>query len=123
MLSSNLKALKKDLKIWNKEVFGDLNFHKKELMNELSSLDGLDEGGNLDEEGHEKRLSAPNRGEDDKMVWVDTKDGVFFVKSMYGLLSGGVSLLFPWRSVWRSLSPYRVSFFVWEAAHWEDLNY
>lgn len=45
MLNLKLKALKNDLKVWNKDVFGNLNFHKLALLWELSSLDSLDEGG------------------------------------------------------------------------------
>lgn len=53
---------------------------------------------------------ALRRGEEDVMVWVGTREGVFSVKSMYGLLLGGEGLSFPWRGVWRSLCPLRVSF-------------
>lgn len=53
MLKSKLKALKKDIKMWNQEVFGNLNFRKSSFLYELSSLDGLHEGWFLDYEGKE----------------------------------------------------------------------
>ena len=60
---------------------------------------------------------ALRRREDDVMIWTGSKEGVFSVKSMYRLLQGGVGRSFPWRGVWRSLCPLRVSFFVWETTH------
>lgn len=43
VLDSKLKALKKDLKLWNQEIliFGDLNFRKYALMGDLSLLEQL----------------------------------------------------------------------------------
>lgn len=57
VLNMKLKALKNDLKVWNRDVFGELSFHKAALLQELSSLDVLDEGGNLYEEGEERKLA------------------------------------------------------------------
>ena len=42
-LAQKLKALKKDLKKWNKEEFGDLAFKKKCLLAELMGLDAKEE--------------------------------------------------------------------------------
>jgi hypothetical protein len=42
-LVRNLKALKADLKVWNEEVFGNVEFLKRSLMEELGILDGLEE--------------------------------------------------------------------------------
>ena len=39
ILARKLKALKEDLKKWNKKVFGDLAFRKKCLLSELLGLD------------------------------------------------------------------------------------
>ena len=39
MLACKLKALKWDLKRWNREEFGDLRFNKNRLMAELLELD------------------------------------------------------------------------------------
>ena len=39
ILARKLKALKEDLKKWNKKVFGDLAFRKKCLLSELLGLE------------------------------------------------------------------------------------
>ena len=41
--AQKLKALKEDLKKWNKEEFGDLAFRKKCLLSELMGLDAKEE--------------------------------------------------------------------------------
>lgn len=43
VLAQKLKALKEDLKKWNKEELGDLTFKKKSLLFELLGLDAKDE--------------------------------------------------------------------------------
>ncbi|XP_075655260.1 uncharacterized protein LOC142625502 [Castanea sativa] len=43
VLAQKLKALKKDLKKWNKEDFGDLAFKKKSLLSELLGLDAKED--------------------------------------------------------------------------------
>ena len=43
ILGKKLKALKEDLKKWNKEEFGDLAFRKKCLLFELMGLDAKEE--------------------------------------------------------------------------------
>lgn len=42
-LARKLKALKDDLKKWNKEEFGDLAFRKKSLLFELLDLDARED--------------------------------------------------------------------------------
>jgi hypothetical protein len=42
-LAKKLKALKAYLKIWNDQVFGNMEFLKKALLEELGVLDGLEE--------------------------------------------------------------------------------
>ncbi|KAG7967737.1 hypothetical protein I3843_08G114300 [Carya illinoinensis] len=44
ILAEKLKALKKDLKIWNEQVFGDVTSQKKNLFQELQTLEGVGEG-------------------------------------------------------------------------------
>ena len=39
VLARKLKALKEDLKIWNKEVFGDVGLKKKGVMNDILRFD------------------------------------------------------------------------------------
>jgi hypothetical protein len=51
VLAQKLKALKADLKIWNEQVFSNVEFRKKALLEELNSLDCLEEDrGLVDEE-------------------------------------------------------------------------
>lgn len=58
MLDSKLKALKKKLKLWNQEIFGDLSLRKSSLLSELASFDSLDEGVILDEAGKERKFEV-----------------------------------------------------------------
>ena len=50
ILAQKLKALKADLKKWNREVFGDLAFRKKNLLTELMGLDDREESVGLSNE-------------------------------------------------------------------------
>jgi hypothetical protein len=43
VLAQKLKALKADLKKWNEQVFGNVEFRKKALLEELNALDCLEE--------------------------------------------------------------------------------
>ena len=43
ILAQKLRALKADLKKWNREEFGDLAFRKKYLLAELMGLDAIEE--------------------------------------------------------------------------------
>ena len=43
IMACKLKALKEDLKKWNKEEFGDLAFRKKCLLSELLGLDARED--------------------------------------------------------------------------------
>ncbi|XP_035544681.1 uncharacterized protein LOC118348042 [Juglans regia] len=43
VLAGKLKALKKDLKIWNEQVVGDVTLQKKSLFQELQGLEGVGE--------------------------------------------------------------------------------
>ena len=43
ILAQKLKALKTDLKLWNREEFGDLAFKKKNLLIELMGLNAREE--------------------------------------------------------------------------------
>ena len=52
MLANKLKALKEDLKIWNREVFGDVRCKKRSIMGELMDLDVKELLGGLDPEEH-----------------------------------------------------------------------
>jgi hypothetical protein len=62
VLACKLKALKWDLKLWNRKVFGDLSFNKNCLMAELLELDvkeglfGLSIEDKLKRESHKAEL-------------------------------------------------------------------
>ena len=43
ILAKKLRALKADLKKWNREEFGDLALRKKNLLSELMGLDAREE--------------------------------------------------------------------------------
>jgi hypothetical protein len=51
----------------------------------------------------------------DKLWWVPSRKEIFEVKSFYRALTPYGSLSFPWKSVWRSQAPPRVTFFAWTA--------
>ena len=56
ILAQKLKALKADLKKWNREEFGDLAFRKKNLLIELMGLDAREELVSLSNEEQIHRL-------------------------------------------------------------------
>ena len=56
ILAQKLKALKADLKKWNREVFGDLAFRKKNLLTELMGLDDREESVGLSNEVQIRRI-------------------------------------------------------------------
>ena len=56
ILAQKLKALKEDLKKWNREEFGDLAFRKKNLLTELMGLDAREEMLGLSNEVQIRRI-------------------------------------------------------------------
>ena len=58
MLASKLKALKEDLKVWNRDVFGDVNLKQFQLMAELTHLDEKEECRGLSSAEHESRKAV-----------------------------------------------------------------
>ena len=58
VLAQKLKALKEDLKKWNKEVFGDLAFKKKSLLSELLGLDAKEDILGLSHEDQARRTQV-----------------------------------------------------------------
>ena len=55
-MAQKLKALKVDLKKWNREVFGDLAFRKKNLLTELMDFDAREESVGLLNEDQIRRI-------------------------------------------------------------------
>jgi hypothetical protein len=58
VLAIKLKALKEDLKQWNKETFGDIRLKLLELMRELRILESKENQGKLTEEDIAFRMST-----------------------------------------------------------------
>ena len=60
VMACKLKALKEDLKQWNKDVFGDVNLRKKALLCELLGLDvkGGSQGLTIWEKEHQEAVQA-----------------------------------------------------------------
>jgi hypothetical protein len=52
----------------------------------------------------------------DKVWWQRAKGKGFQVKIFYKALLPSTGFLIPWRSIWKTKVPPRVSFFVWTAA-------
>jgi hypothetical protein len=58
VLASKLKALKEDLKVWNRDVFGDVNLKQLQLTAELTHLDEKEECGGLSSAERESRKAV-----------------------------------------------------------------
>ena len=48
---------------------------------------------------------------EDRAVWKETKNGNFFVKSLYSTLEPRCAVLFPWNITWSPCVPTKVGFF------------
>ena len=57
VFKEKLKKLKAELKIWNKEVFGDVNLASEELQRRINELDTRDDDNGLEESEREERRS------------------------------------------------------------------
>ena len=55
-MACKLKALKEDLKKWNKEEFGNLAFRKKCLLSDLLGLDAREDLSGLSQEDQTRRI-------------------------------------------------------------------
>ena len=55
-LKEKLKLLKADLKVWNRSVFGCVEFDKRRIEMEIENLDGEDDIDALEDEGRLRRL-------------------------------------------------------------------
>ena len=58
----------------------------------------------------------------DTVVWLETKDGDFSVRSFYSFLASRRVEPFLYHTMWISWAPVRVSFFAWEATWVEILT-
>lgn len=57
--------------------------------------------------------SVKSWGDGDKCCWVPSKRRSFEVKTSYKVLSNA-EYFFPWKNIWRSKDPLRVTFFTWK---------
>ena len=57
-----------------------------------------------------------NLDEEDRVKWMDLKDGNFSVKSLYRALESDSLVSFPWKIIWNSCVQPKISFFAWEAS-------
>jgi len=55
--------------------------------------------------------NIPRRAGDERMLWKLKAGGVFTVDSYYEDIQGASPNSFPWRSIWCTKAPKRVSFF------------
>ena len=62
---------------------------------------------------HEKRVIIDL---EDRVLWKETKDEKFFVKSLYSVLELGNVVLFSRSIIWSFCVPTKVDFFAWEAS-------
>jgi len=60
-LKEKLKYLKGDLKVWNKDVFGNIQTCKKRIVKEIEELDVQDCNGTLEENDRLKRIELVNK--------------------------------------------------------------
>ena len=56
VLAKKLKALKVDLRRWNREVFGDINHRKDRLLESIQALDRIEESRSLSPEENSAKL-------------------------------------------------------------------
>ena len=57
--------------------------------------------------------NLPQTKNEDHMRWKLTKKGGFDIRSFYNKLRGPLPIIFPWKGIWKVMTPQRVSFFVW----------
>ena len=59
-----------------------------------------------------KRLNADV---EDRMMWRETKNKIFTIKSLYNSLDHSCAVPFPWSIIWSPYVPIKVGIFAWEA--------
>ena len=53
---------------------------------------------------------------EDCLLWKETKDGIFSVKSLYSILDSRRGVQFPINIIWNPCVPTKMCFFAWEAS-------
>jgi hypothetical protein len=73
VLAKKLKALKVDLRRWNREVFGDINHRKDRLLESIQALDRIEESRSLSPEENSAKLQFMSDFENvlllDEITW------------------------------------------------------
>ena len=64
--------------------------------------------------------NLPQSENEDRMRWKLTKNGDFDIHSFYNKLRGPLSIIFPWKCIWKVKTPRRVSFFIWTTT-WDKI--
>ena len=57
-----------------------------------------------------------NSNLEDRVLWKETKDGIFSVKSLYSALDSSSVVRFPTSIIWSLCVPTKVGFFAWETS-------
>ena len=65
-------------------------------------------------------FNLPPTENEDRMQLKLTKNEDFDIRSFYNKLRGSLSIIFPWKGVWKIKTPQRVSFFMWIAI-WDKI--
>lgn len=63
-----------------------------------------------------------NVGREDRLLWIHLGNKNFSVNSFYKVMSIHSTIVFPWKSIWRSNVPVKVAFFGWLASHGKILT-
>jgi len=59
-LKEKFKEMKRDLKLWNRDVFGYVNLQKKNIVNKIRELDKLDDESTLEDDQRVERRELFN---------------------------------------------------------------
>lgn len=60
-------------------------------------------------------LQGRVRKEEDKVIWIGSKNGKFPTKALCSALESKSTMSFPTSVIWNSWIPPKVGFFAWEA--------
>ena len=78
------------------------------------------EMGGVEEFLHTLGSNLPSTENEDRMRWKLTKNEDFDIRSFYNKLRSPLTIIFPWKGVWKVKAPRGVSFFVWTVV-WDKI--
>ena len=61
-------------------------------------------------------LNCGRRRGGDKLWWILSRRGIFYVRSFYKILVHKDNPSFPWKSIWQTKAPLKVALLAWSAA-------